>query len=351
MLLKNKCLLGKDSVKHDEKQAGWKKWSLPVRIGVAVAACVLVGKDLEWAALKGAFADLQLWTILVGTAVFAFSQSIVGFRWWLFLRAQRIGVSLVLAEKLTFLGLFFSNFLPSSVGGDLVRAWYVSRHSSRKLQAALGVLVDRIMGLMSTLILAFTSLLLFMRGTHLFSFRRTEGVMVLFKGISGPHFILVFLIVCGVLLMLKKPLQTVTGRVFRHILHIAYQLREVLGVYYRHPFVLLWALSLTIILQSIVITAYWLIGQDLNIQAPLGYYFVFFPLVWVIGSIPVSIAGIGILEGGLVFLFVRYTGASPEAAAALALCQRLTWLGASLPGLYFHLTGSHRHGSAGLSNV
>ncbi len=121
------------------------------------------------------------------------------------------------------------------------------------------------------------------------------------------------------------------------------QLREVLKVYYRHPFVLVWGLGLTIFLQSLVITAYWVIGRDLNIAAPLGYYFVIFPLVWVVGSIPVSIAGIGILEGGLVFLFVRYGGASAESAAALALCQRLTWLGASLPGLYFHLTGSHRN--------
>ena len=351
MLLENKCIVGKDGVKHNEKKAGWKKWSLPVRIGVAVAACLLVGKDLEWAALKGAFADLKLWTILVGTSVFAFSQCIVGFRWWLLLRAQRVSVSLVLAEKLTFLGLFFSNFLPSSVGGDLVRAWYVSRHSSRKLQAALGVLVDRIMGLMSTLIVAFTSLFLFMRDQHLLSFRRTEGLMVFLKGIYGPHFVLLFLIGGGLLLMLKKPLSSFTNRIIRHIVHIIYQLREVLGVYCRHPLVLIWGLLLTVFLQSLVITAYWLIGQDLNIQAPLGYYFVFFPLVWVVGSIPVSIAGIGILEGGLVFLFVRYAGASPEAAAALALCQRLTWLGASIPGLFFHLTGSHRHVSNGPANV
>jgi hypothetical protein len=80
----------------------------------------------------------------------------------------------------------------------------------------------------------------------------------------------------------------------------------------------------------------------LNIDAPLIHYFVFFPLVWVVGSIPISISGIGILEGGLVFLFVRYSGTSTEAAAALALCQRLTWLGASLPGLLIHLTGSYR---------
>ena len=78
-------------------------------------------------------------------------------------------------------------------------------------------------------------------------------------------------------------------------------------------------------------------------QAALQFYFVFFPMVWVIGSIPVSIAGIGILEGGIVLLFVQFTGAEPEAAIALALCQRLTWVVASFPGLLVHLGGTQRH--------
>lgn len=328
---------------QNETKAGWKKWSLPVRIGIAAAACWIVAKDLKWVELKGAFAELQLWTLIVGTLVYAVSQAFVALRWWLFLRAQRISVSLALAIKLNYLGLFFSNFLPSSVGGDLVRAWYVSRHSDRKLQAALGVLVDRVMGLISTLILALTALFLFMRGTPILTIRRTAGLMRFFGEFSGPHLTLATIILLGVLLILRKPLSAIARRAWRHIVKIVHQLREVVAVYYRHPFVLIWGLGLTIVLQSMVITAYWLIGLDLNIDASLGYYFVFFPLVWVIGSIPVSIAGIGILEGGLVFMFVRYTGASPEAAAALALCQRLTWLAASLPGLYVHLTGAHRH--------
>ena len=329
-------------MKHKETNAGWKTWSLPVRIAIAAGACWVVAKDLRWGELKAAFADLQGWTLLVGIAVFTASQAVVGFRGWLFLRAQRIGVSLVLALKLNYLGLFFSNFLPSSVGGDLVRAWYVSRHSSRKLQAALGVLVDRIMGLISTLIIAFAALLLFMRNSHVLRIRRVEGFVHRLSEISVPHLTLVIVIGIGLLLMLRKPLGSVAHRAVRHAVHIIHQLREVVAVYYRHPFVMIWAIILTVFLQSLVIAVYWLIGLDLNIDVPLRYYFVFFPLVWVIGSIPVSIAGIGILEGGLVFLFVRYTGATPEAAAALALCQRLTWLGGSLPGLYFHLTGSHR---------
>ena len=329
----------------------WKKWSLPLRVGVAVVACLLIARGLDWPGLKEAFVNLQLWKILVGTVVFMFSQCVLGFRWWLLLRAQRINVSLGLAVKLTFLGLFFSNFLPSSVGGDLVRAWYASRHSSRKLQAALGVLVDRVMGLTATFIFAITSIFLFMRGQDIFMIQRASRLTTVLTDISGPHWGLSLMIVAGLLLVLKTPLKSFTSQIYRHLLQSLGQLRKVVGVYYHHPFLLVWGLLLTLFLQGLVICAYWLIGRDLNIDTPLRYYFVFFPLVWVVGSIPVSIAGIGILEGGLVFLFVHYTGASPEAAAALALCQRLTWLGASLPGLYFHLTGSHRNIPQGMTDL
>lgn len=329
---------------QDNTKAGWKKWSLPVRVGIAAAACWLIAKDLDWLKLKIHLFDKQLWMLLVvAILVFATSQCLVGFRWWLFLRAQQIAVSLRLAIKLNFLGLFFSNFLPSSVGGDLVRAWYVSRYSSRKMQAAMGVLVDRTMGLIATLLIGFTAILLFMRDADMLTFRRIDAETSFKKTLYVPHLILAIVIGIGVMLLLQKPLKSITHRAFRHLVQLLSQLRQVVGVYYRHPFVLALGLFLTIFLQSMVITAYWLIGRNLNIEAPLGYYFIFFPLVWVIGSIPVSIAGLGILEGGLVFLFDRYGGAPDGSAAALALCQRLTWVAASLPGLVVHLTGSHRH--------
>jgi len=100
---------------------------------------------------------------------------------------------------------------------------------------------------------------------------------------------------------------------------------------------------MTLFLQGLVILSFWLVGRDMGMEAALRFYFVFFPVIWVVGSIPISIAGIGILEGGIVFLFVQFTGANPDAAMALALCQRLTWVVASGPGLAVHLGGAHRH--------
>ena len=112
-------------------------------------------------------------------------------------------------------------------------------------------------------------------------------------------------------------------------------------VYCSRPGTMFLALVLTWVGQSAVITAFWLLGRNLGIAAAARYYFVIFPISWVVAAIPVSIAGVGILEAGTVTLFVSLTGATGESALALALCQRFVWVLASLPGGAIHLLGGH----------
>ena len=87
-------------------------------------------------------------------AVFIFSQIVIGLRWWILLRTQQIFIPFWAAVRLYFLGWFYNIVMPGPVGGDLVRLWYVTKHTDKKFNAALSVLVDRIVGLISTLIIA-----------------------------------------------------------------------------------------------------------------------------------------------------------------------------------------------------
>ncbi len=333
----------------NEKQKKRSYLSLVLRIGIAVLACWLIIKDLDFAELGETFSKLHISLLVLASLVFAGGLCLIGLRWWVFMRAQKIEIPLFMAIKLTFLGQFFTNFLPSAVGGDLIRAWYVSRYSHKKLQAALGVLVDRVMGLASTFILAITSYLLFMRGQGVLQInRRSSGFLTEFfekHHISAHQMLLSIMIIAGIAFVLGGffDLKGIFKKLYVHVIHLFNQFKEVVLVYYHHPMILMFGLTVTIFLQSMVILSYWLIGRDLGMTAPLRYYFVFFPLIWVIGTIPVSIAGLGILEGGLVLLFVQFTGADKEAVIALALCQRLTWVFASVPGMAVHLSGAHRH--------
>jgi uncharacterized membrane protein YbhN (UPF0104 family) len=112
-------------------------------------------------------------------------------------------------------------------------------------------------------------------------------------------------------------------------------------LYGSKPLVILATFALTVGLQIMVITGFWVLGSNLGIKAALTDYYVVFTLVWVIGTVPVSIGGAVWVEGTLVGLFWTLAGVPSLDATALALCQRFIWLLASLPGAVIHLTGSH----------
>ena len=114
-----------------------------------------------------------------------------------------------------------------------------------------------------------------------------------------------------------------------------------MAVYLSKPLTMLMALLLTVAGQTIVVAAFWLLGRNLGVEAGARYYFVIFPITWVVAAIPISIAGLGVLEAGIVAMFTTLTAATGESALALAFCQRFVWVVASLPGGMVHLLGGH----------
>ncbi len=323
----------------DGKADRKKRVLLVVRISVVavglVLAAIWVFSERIWTDLKGAFARMDLWVFACVFGVFCLSQLIVGLRWWLLLRTQGIFINFWVAVRLYFLGWFYNNVMPGSVGGDLVRIWYVTKHTEKKFEAGLSVFVDRVIGLLSTLIIACF---------FYFAFLRSEKIP--FVGADSPVFRywwLVLLVVAALFagLSVHRRGRTLIRRLWTALQGIFAKLLSAGRLYGRKPFTILEVFALTVCLQITTITAFWFLGSNIGIEVGIEYYYVFFTLVWVIGAIPVSIAGAGVVEGALVVLFVSIAGVAKADAMALALLQRLIWLLASLPGAVIHITGTH----------
>lgn len=98
--------------------------------GVAAAL-----RETDWVALGAGFVLILMSSILMG------------WRLRLVFRAQGLTLSFKDAVHLTFVGLFFNNFLPSAVGGDLVKAYCASIQTGRRMECFSACLMDRILGL------------------------------------------------------------------------------------------------------------------------------------------------------------------------------------------------------------
>lgn len=321
--------------------------SLIIRVVVATVAIVWVFRGQDWRELGVVFQRLNPWCFALSLITFTVAQVIIAVRWWLLLRAQSIYIEVLAAVRLFFLGLFYNNVMPGAVGGDLLKAWYVTRHTDKRLEGVLSVFVDRFIGLAGLVLMAIVTYSLFVRGGMTTGAEAGEpGPSGWFSRHGGVILWVGLAVAAGLALLLVHPygrmrLRQGAGRAWFAGLRLLKEVKDAIVVYCSRPWVLLWALVLTFVSQSMVIVAFWLLGRNLGIEAGLEYYFVVFPIMWVVAAVPVSIAGLGVLEAGIVELFRLLTATAAEKTLALAFCQRVIWVLASLPGGLIHLLGAH----------
>jgi uncharacterized membrane protein YbhN (UPF0104 family) len=331
----------------EPKKTAKKKIFVYLRIGFVLATVLLgviwVCQEQRYVKLGQILGRMNGLFITGIVLTFVLSQMILASRWWLLLRTQGVHISIWAAVRLHFLGLFYNNFMPGSLGGDLIRAWYVTRHTThRRFEAALSVFVDRLVGFSSSVIMAAFFYFVLLGGTKLGIGKDAGGEKTAGGGhqgwIIGGLVIFVLVVVLTFILPAGRRL---VAKVWDGCLKLAKKLATAAAVYGRNPLTILAAFGLTFILQGIVITGFWLVGRHIGITASAKYYFVFFPMTWALGAIPVSIGGAGVVEIGLVSLFSVVAGVPAEQGLAIALCQRVVWMVAALPGAVIHLTGGH----------
>ncbi len=324
-----------------------------VRIVVVVVGItwgvVWLNREVGWNNLAETFLRINLGVFAVALGIFAIGQVIVALRWWLLLRSQSIFIDFLAAVRLHFLGLFYNNFMPSSVGGDLVRAWYVTRHTDKRFEAALSVFVDRAIGLLSTLIIAAFFYTLFLQGPNdiaVASDKRRGAFLssaAEYKWLLIGACVLLAAVFCSLLLHARG--RALLNKAWIHIRKLGSsgitKLKDAIVIYCSKPLTILLVFCLTVFLQILTITGFWFLGLNLGVEASIKYYYVFFTLTWVLGAVPVSIGGAVVVEGTLAYMFIHFANVGKDAASALALCQRAVWMLTSLAGAVIHLFGAH----------
>jgi len=320
---------------------------------VTIIACGLllgvfwVSREQRWSRLVQIFHQMNMVVFACVLGVFIVSQLIIGLRWWLLLRTQSVFIGFWAAVRLYFLGWFYNNFMPGSVGGDFLRAWYVAKYTHKRFEAVLSVFVDRLIGLLSTLVIAVFCYCLFLWGKTLVVTSSGQGGLLasLASYRRAVLFTLAAIALVFCTLLLTRTGRNMLRKAFSSIcvqgLKLIEKLKSAAVLYCRKPLVILLAFGLTVFLQILTITGFWFLGVSLGIEASIKYYYVFFTLTWVLGAVPVSIAGAVVVESMLAYLFIKFAAVQPEPALALALCQRIVWMLASLPGAVIHLAGAH----------
>jgi len=271
-------------------------------------------------------------------ACFAAATFICATRWWYLLRVLRIRLRAWEAVRLTFLGYFFNFIVPGVVSGDLVKAWYVFKHTDKRAAALVSIFVDRVVGLLMFALLS-AAVLVGVWATGEWAEKLARPAVVVA--------VVLVLLAGGSAAMLYPPTRRLFGRALafgpiKHHLEVAGKAVE---LYRRRFTALVAAAGFTFAAQAIHVTGILLLGRCLGLASNWYEYFLYAPVIYIIAAVPISPGGIGVMEFCFVTFFVveatsASAGVSASEATALALLVRLGPMVCSLPGLFVALTGA-----------
>src|SRR6185503_10701899 len=126
---------------------------LAAQAAVSAALLVWLARGLDTHTLGHLLFTLPPSFVVASFGVIVAGQVLYAWRWWLLLSASGVDVTVGDAIRSYFIGIFANNFLPSTVGGDATKVYYLGReHGYRTIVAS--VVVDRLLGLGSLAVLA-----------------------------------------------------------------------------------------------------------------------------------------------------------------------------------------------------
>lgn len=308
-------------------------WKTAARMIISAGLLVWLSYLIDWKDMAQVWNRVEPAWIL-GALAWIFISMIISVRkWQLILEAQDILLSWQELWKAYWAGLFFNNFLPSSIGGDALRIWWIGRSADDNPGAAASVITERILAAAG---LALTGLI----GAALVSRPDSRAVGL---------FVILVLVSLGWLGLiswgsLPRRAQLSSGRIVSFLKGMAEHGRK-----YRHkPSLLVQAGILSIAFQITVVAVNYCIFRSLNVSILTGEALLYvIPVISVAAMLPLGINGYGLREGAYVVMLGFYQIPAGTAISASLVFVFLV----SICSLYGGYTWYNQHSKGDITDV
>ncbi len=304
------------------------RW-LAVQGVISLALLTWIFRGLDRHAFRALFAGLPLWFYVVSLAVVLSGLVLYAWRWWLVLTITGADVPLSTAVRQYFVGIFVNNFLPSTVGGDLAKVYYIGRHHGYRAVAA-SVIVDRVLGVGILATLAAAAAWLSMNDSP-----RLVASRLLVTAIAAGLSLVVALVVFGTG-GLARWLDPLGPRAVALATH-AQQFRLDMAAPLKRPVIMAQAIFavLTYFVGLTLVYLAFLTEQSIALPSFTALFTVVATTA-VLSNVPISMNGLGVREQLHVWLLAPL-GIPAEVALAISLLLFAHLLVASVVGLVLWL--------------
>jgi glycosyltransferase 2 family protein len=302
-----------------------KHLSLVLKLSVSLGACALLYFIVDWAEFAETLRNAQFsWIILVFVLMHV-DRVFMGCKWAVLLRAAGVSATFGKAVQAYYVGSFWSSFLPMSVGGDVIRVGWMAKETKNAPEILSSVVVERLLGALALSLLSGVGFLLFVfylgwelpalaKIILLFLAASLGGLVLVFSSWShrGLTRLLPWIPLAGVRSIIEK--MTLAVVTFRN-----------------RPRVLGFFLLLSVLQCFIPIVAVYSLTRAFQMNVPLVWVMIAVPIVLAISSVPVSVKGIGVIEGAYAFIF-SFAGIPVSQSVMMSVSDRVLQLIVTLPG-------------------
>lgn len=266
---------------------------LKASISISLLTFLLV--NIDWDTVLKSLKSANIFLIVTASLLNIIERFEMTYKWNLLIRVRNIIVKFGRLFWINSIGSFLGLFLPSSLGTDVVRGYYLVKNNSEKSVSLSSVFVDRVVGMFSLLLLGVISV--FFAGELIEKFNIKFYVVAIF-----------LLSIIVFYLFQRDESAKYFNKIFNRIKHKKIvenllKLHTSILEYKKYPKTLLLSFLITLLVQVTRVLTYYFIALAFNIQISVIYFFLFVPIIMLIIMIPISIGGLGLREGTFVAFF------------------------------------------------
>lgn len=325
------------------------KKNLNVILKILVSGSLLYllfrGMDMEGFLKTVKGIDLKAVALLI--FLYLIVQITAAYRWSILLK-NSMNISYPKLISIYLVGMFFNNFMPSMIGGDIAKGYYLYKASGKGGASVASLFMDRYSGFTALMAITFVAAII--------GYPLVKGTIVplLLAVLIGAY------LIASLVLWIESLhgwALNILGRLklfgLNEKIDSLYQsIMEYKGSYG----ILSKAFLLSLIVQSVVIISYYALARGLGMALPFGYFFLLIPLTTAVAMIPISLSGLGIREGAFVFLFTKVGATQTEALSLSLLWFFITVFVNLIGGIEYIRLGSikevdSRKSGAGIQNL
>lgn len=283
----------------EEKRAP-NKWWILLRWLVPLGLIAFLLWQADWQEIWPLLAGVSWTSLLASALAFLLAQWIIAVRWQFLLRAQEIRIPLTRLAWLVLVGAFASNFLPTTVGGDLVKMAALAQGQPKRAVAVASVVADRLFNLAA----------MFLWLPFAVTLRGADPLLETGAASTSA--------------LMRMPF---VGKIWPRLRRVF----EAGRAWFTSPRMVIVALSLSWLSIGASFVSFWIVTLAVGIPISFWQASAVAALSYFAALLPISINGWGLLEGSVTLLLVTQ-GASYEQGVAAAALIRLVTMAVSLLG-------------------